>query len=134
MVVSASPAVTLANCTAIFRLPGGDITAQNGLDLTWKNQYTMRSPALFGQTLGIHNAAAFFIIGAITGAVLLLGIALMLAGTRRKSIKARRRRAERNEAKNAGRERDSAREENAKLHRQLDGASEAHSSGATASG
>jgi hypothetical protein len=28
VIVSASPAVTLANCTAIFRLPGGNITAQ----------------------------------------------------------------------------------------------------------
>jgi hypothetical protein len=104
-----------------------------GLDLVWKNQYTMRSPALFGQTLGIHNAAAFFIIGAITGAVLLLGIALMLAGTRRKGIKARRHRAERKEAKNAGRDRDEAQEENDRLHRQLNDDSGAHSAGATAS-
>ncbi len=105
-----------------------------GLDLIWKNQYTMRSPALFGQTLGIHNAAAFFIIGVITGAVLLLGIAMMLAGTRRKGIKARQRRAERKEAKNAGRDRDKAQEENEKLHRQLNDDPDTHSSGATASG
>jgi hypothetical protein len=26
----------------------------------------MRSPALFGQTLGIHNADAFFLVAAIT--------------------------------------------------------------------
>jgi hypothetical protein len=95
----------------------------------------MHSPALFGQTLGIHSAAAFFIIGAITGAVLLLlGIALMLAGTRRKGVKARRRRTERKEAKNAGRDRDKAQEENEKLHGQLDADCESHSSGATASG
>jgi hypothetical protein len=105
-----------------------------GLDLIWKNHYAMHSPALFGQTLGIHNAAAFFIIGVITGAVLLLGIALVLAGTRRKGVKARRRRAERREAKNAGRDRDRAQEENEKLHRQLDGDPDTHSSGATASG
>ena len=107
-----------------------------GLDLIWKNQYTMRSPALFGQTLGIHNAATFFIIGAITGAVLLLGIALMLAGTRRKGAKARQHRAERKEAMSASRDRDKAQEENEKLHRQLDRDQEAdddaHSSGATA--
>jgi len=35
-----------------------------GLDLMWKNSYTIHSPALFGQTLGIHNAAAFFLVGA----------------------------------------------------------------------
>jgi hypothetical protein len=28
VILPASPAVTLANCTAIFRLPGGNITAQ----------------------------------------------------------------------------------------------------------
>jgi hypothetical protein len=105
-----------------------------GLDLMWKNSYTIHSPALFGQTLGIHNAAAFFLVGAITGTVLLLGIGLMLAGARRKGIKAKRRRIERKEAKHAGRERDKAQEENEKLHRQLDGDSEAHSSRATGSG
>jgi uncharacterized membrane protein len=105
-----------------------------GLDLIWKNHYTMRSPALFGQTLGIHNAAEFFIIGAVTGAVLLLGIALLLAGTRRKGAKARQHRAQRKEARNAGRERDQAQEENEKLRRQLDHDDDAGapSSGATA--
>ena len=82
-----------------------------GLDLIWKNQYTLRSPALFGQTLGIGNAAEFFIIGAIAGAILLLGIAMMLAGLRRKGTKARQHRAERKEARNAGRDRAKAQEE-----------------------
>jgi uncharacterized membrane protein len=105
-----------------------------GLDLIWKNHYAMRSPALFGQTLGIHNAAEFFIIGAITGAVLLLGIALLLTGMRRKGTKARQHRAQRKEARNAARERDQAQAENEKLHRQLDHDDDAgaHSSGATA--
>ena len=71
------------------------VAAVFGLDLIWKNHYTVRSPALFGQTLGIHNAAEFFIIGAIAGAILLLGIAMMLAGLRRKGAKARRHRADR---------------------------------------
>ena len=107
-----------------------------GLDLIWKNHYTMRSPALFGQTLGIHNAAEFFIIGAITGAVLLLGISLMLAGARRKGSQAKKHRAERKEARQAGRERDKAQQENEKLHRQLDHGTDANtdarSSGASA--
>ena len=55
------------------------VAAVFGLDLIWKNHYTIRSPALFGQTLGIHNAAELFIIGAIAGAILLLGIAMMPA-------------------------------------------------------
>ncbi len=90
-----------------------------GLDLIWKNHYAMRSPALFGQTLGIHNAAVFFIIGAITGAVLLLGIAMILSGLRRKGTKAKQHRQERKEAKNAARERDKAQQENEKLRDQL---------------
>jgi uncharacterized membrane protein len=105
-----------------------------GLDLIWKNQYTIRSPALFGQTLGIGNAAELFIIGAIAGAILLLGIAMMLAGLRRKGTKARQHRAERKEARNAGRDSDQAQEENDKLRRRLDHDDGAHSSGATAAG
>jgi hypothetical protein len=107
------------------------VAAVFGLDLIWKNHYTVRSPALFGQTLGIHNAAEFFIIGAIAGAILLLGIAMMLAGLRRKGAKARRHRADRKEARNAGRDRDKAQEENDKLRR-LDHDAGARSTGATA--
>jgi hypothetical protein len=104
-----------------------------GLDLIWKNHYTIRSPALFGQTLGIHHAAELFIIGAITGAVLLLGIAMMMAGMRRKGTKAKQHRAERKEARNARRDRDQAQEENEKLRHRLDDTDAGtHSSGATA--
>lgn len=87
------------------------VAAVFGLDLIWKNQYTIRSPALFGQTLGIHTAAELFIIGAIAGAILLLGVAMMLAGLRRKGTQAKQHRAERTEARNAGRARDKAQEE-----------------------
>lgn len=31
------------------------VAAVFGLDLIWKNHYTIRSPDLFGQTLGIHT-------------------------------------------------------------------------------
>jgi hypothetical protein len=91
-----------------------------GLDLIWKNHYTIRSPALFGQTLGIHNAAVFFMIGAITGAVILLGIAMLLAGLRRKGTKAKQHRRDRKDAKNAARDCDHAQKENEKLRDQLD--------------
>ena len=112
------------------------VAAVFGLDLIWKNQYTIRSPALFGQTLGIHNAAEFFIIGAIAGSILLLGVAMILTGLRRKGTKARQHRAERKEARNAGRDRDKAQEENDKLRRRLDEHDDAstHSCGATAAG
>lgn len=110
------------------------VAAVFGLDLIWKNHYAIRSPALFGQTLGIHNAAEFFIIGAIAGAILLLGIAMMLAGLRRKGAKARRHRADRKEARNADRDRDKAQEENDERRRRLDHDAGARSSGATAAG
>ena len=59
---------------------------------------------------------------------------MMLAGLRRKGAKAKRHRAERKEARNAGRDRDKAQEENDKLRRRLDEHDDAstHSSGATA--
>jgi mannitol-specific phosphotransferase system IIBC component len=122
------------------------VAAIFGLDLIWKNHFTIRSPALFGQTLGIHNAAGFFILGVITGAVLLLGIAMVLAGMRRKGTKAEQHRAQRKEASNARHDRDQAQAErdrvqaeNEKLHRRVDhddiptdASAGTHSSGATA--
>jgi uncharacterized membrane protein len=108
------------------------VAAVFGLDLIWKNHYPIRIPSLFGQTLGIHNAAELFIIGAISGAVLLLGIAMMLGGLRRKGTKAKQHRAERKEARNAGRDRDKAQEENDKLRRRLGHDAGAHSTGAAA--
>ena len=48
--------------SAWFCCSGGD-RIRPGPDL--EDQYTVRSPALFGQTLGIHNADAFFLVGAI---------------------------------------------------------------------
>ena len=117
-----------------------------GLDLIWKNHFNIHSPALFGQTLDLHNAAELFILGAITGAVLLLGIAMVLAGMRRKGTKARQHRAQRKEARSARhdrdqvqQERDQVQEENERLHDRLDhndiqpaASVDAHPSGATA--
>ena len=105
-----------------------------GLDLVWKNHYTMRSPALFGQTLGIHNTAVFFIVAAICGAVLMLGISMILAGLRHKGRKAKQHRADRKEAKQAGRERDKIQAENEKLHHQLDTRASTEDTGARSSG
>jgi hypothetical protein len=70
----------------------------------------------------------------IAGAILLLGIAMMLAGLRREGVKARRHRAGRKEARNAGRDRDQAQEENDELRRRLDRDAGVRSSGATAAG
>jgi hypothetical protein len=47
---------------------------------------------------------------------------MMLAGLRRKGTRAKRHRADRKEARNAGRDRDQAQEENDKLRRRLEAA------------
>jgi hypothetical protein len=57
---------------------------------------------------------------------------MMLAGLSRKGTRAKRHRADRKEARNAGRDRDKAQEENDKFRRRLDHDDGAHSSGATA--
>ena len=107
-----------------------------GLDLIWKNHFAIHTPALFGQTLGIHNAAELFIVGAATGAVLILGIAMILAGIRRKGHQARQHHAQRKDAKNTRRDRDRAQAENERLHQRLDhdGADRDSSAGASPSG
>ena len=65
--------------------------------------------------------------------MLLLGIAMMLAGMRHRASKARQHRADRREAKSAGRDRDKAQEENEHLRRRLNhDDADAPSSGATA--
>lgn len=104
-----------------------------GLDLVWKNSYTVRSPRAFGQAPSIHHASTLFIVGAITGAAVLLGIALLMTGMRRKGTKAKQHRQERKEAKIAGRDRDKAQQENESLRQRLgnDG-TDTRSEGATA--
>jgi hypothetical protein len=68
----------------------------------------------------------------IIGVILLLGIAMMLAGLRRKGAKAKQHRADRKVARNAGRDRDKAQEENDELRRRPGRDTGARSSGATA--
>jgi hypothetical protein len=103
-----------------------------GLDMVWKNSYTIKSPHVFGQTLSIHHASTFFVAGAITGAAILLGIALLMAGMRRKGTKAKQHRQDRKEARNASRERDKVQEENENLRQRLDNDDDARTGGATA--
>ena len=54
-----------------------------GVDLIVKNHHAhMISPVVFGHSLGLTSEAALFILGAITGAAILLGLALIVAGMR----------------------------------------------------
>jgi len=79
------------------------VAAIVGLDIVWKNTFQVPDVVLFGQTLGIHSARVFLLAGIIVGAVLMLGIALILGGIRRKGSKALQRRRERKQDQSAGR-------------------------------
>jgi hypothetical protein len=91
-----------------------------GIDLVWKNNFHITNPTVFGQSLGIHSAASLFVTGAITGAAVLVGIALLFAGMRRKGTKAVSGRRARKEALRLREDRDKLRSENAQLHSELD--------------
>lgn len=58
-----------------------------GIDVAVKNRFTVRDVEAFGSTLGLHHAEQIFILGAITGAVVLLGLGLMIAGISRNRSK-----------------------------------------------
>ena len=90
-----------------------------GLDLIWKNDVTITDPVVFGQTLGIHSAAVLFLVGVITGAAVIVGIALLMAGLRRKGFKAMKHRQQRKLVKGTGVERDKLQAENAELRQEL---------------
>jgi hypothetical protein len=91
-----------------------------GIDVAWKNDFRIADPVAFGQHLGVHNAATLFVVGAITGALALLGISLLVAGMRHKRTKAVSRRRTRHEERGIHKERDELRVENADLHNELD--------------
>ncbi len=90
-----------------------------GVDLIFTNSHHIASPAIFGQSLGFTNEATLFVVGVITGAVLLLGIVLLLSGMRHKGAKAIRRHHEDKAAKNTRSERDRLASDNEHLRGEL---------------
>jgi hypothetical protein len=90
-----------------------------GLDLVWKNDYSIRKPEVFGWTIDLHSAAALFVAGVVTGAILLLGAAMLLAGARRKTSKAIERRRQHRDAQDAIAERDRLLAQNEQLRNDL---------------
>lgn len=96
------------------------VAAVFGLDLMWKNTFDIQNPVVFGQSLGIHSASVFFLVGAITGAVLILGIVLVLLGVRRKGHLAVRHRRERKRASSTQAARTELESDNAALRHELD--------------
>jgi hypothetical protein len=69
-----------------------------GLDIVDKNRFRIRAIRAFGDNLGVSGAAHLYIVGAITGAALVVALLLILSGLRRKGTKARIRRRERKAA------------------------------------
>jgi hypothetical protein len=91
-----------------------------GLDLLWKNSFRVQSPVVFGQSLGMSSGRWLFLIGAVAGAVFVLGLALLLGGLRRKAAKVAASRRLHRADRSTGQERDELQAENEQLRRRLD--------------
>ena len=59
-----------------------------GIDVAVKNRFPVHDLQVFGNTLGFHHAEQIFLLGAITGAVILFGLVLLIAGVLRSRSKA----------------------------------------------
>ena len=55
-----------------------------GIDVAVKNRFPVSDLEVFGSTLGFHHAEEIFLLGAVTGAAILLGLALLTARTVRR--------------------------------------------------
>ena len=51
-----------------------------GIDVVIENRFTVSDIEVFGSTLGLHHAEQIFLLGALTGAVILLGLVLLIRG------------------------------------------------------
>jgi hypothetical protein len=51
-----------------------------GIDLVFKNGHRITGVEAFGTSVGIHSVATVFILGAIVGAAILIGVALLISG------------------------------------------------------
>jgi hypothetical protein len=92
------------------------VAAAFGIDLVWKNSFHIPNPTIFGEKLGIHSAASLFVLGVVTGAAVLLGVALLLWGLQRKGVNALSRRHERVETRHLREGRTKVRPENTETH------------------
>lgn len=59
-----------------------------GADMVYQNTFSVPDVTAFGSSLGLTNGAAFYAIGVITGAAILLGIALLAWGVSRHTARA----------------------------------------------
>jgi hypothetical protein len=91
-----------------------------GVDLAAKNRFATRNIHVFGENLGVSGSAHLYVLGAITGAVLIVGFALLLAGLRRKGSKATQHHRERQLITHHETELEQLRRENADLRGRLE--------------
>ncbi|WP_037569852.1 hypothetical protein [Phaeacidiphilus oryzae] len=68
-----------------------------GIDLLIENSSARISPAptIFGQSLGVTSGWVLFVIGALVGAAILLGLAMLVGSARRKTRRAAEHRRQR---------------------------------------
>lgn len=91
-----------------------------GLDVVWKDTFSIGHVSAFGQSLGLHNANSLFVLGAIVGAAIALALFLLMAGTRAKARGAVAERRKRRSFRETMAERERLHEENAHLRAQLE--------------
>jgi len=91
-----------------------------GVDLASNNRFPTRNIHVFGESLGVSGSAHLYVIGAITGAALVVGIGLLLAGLQRKGSKATQHHREHKMIDSHESELERLRAENSDLRRRLD--------------
>ena len=105
-----------------------------GVDVMAKNHFRIRDVTAFGESLGLTSGTGLYVLGAVTGAVVLLGAGLIVEGLRHKTAKALSRRHERKEASRHAEEVEALQAENRRLHEQLEAAGTTEGASRTASG
>ena len=88
-------------------------------ELIANNPVGLPDPQVFGQQLGITSGRGLFLIGAATGAAVVLGLALLSGGARRSATRSRDRRLERRQLEEQAAERERLLSENRGLRNRL---------------
>jgi hypothetical protein len=92
-----------------------------GVELVFGNHHLdAHSPVVFGQSLAVHNEAALFVVGVITGAAILIGLSLIASGFRFRGARAATRYRDNSELVAARDERDALAAENVNLKAELE--------------
>jgi hypothetical protein len=95
-----------------------------GVDLAAKNRFPTRNLHVFGENLGISGSAHLYVLGAVTGAAVVIGLALLFAGLQRKGSRSTQRHREHKLIGSHEGELERLRAENADLRSRLDASDE----------